>query len=79
METLNNGKPYYDSLGDIDYSIKCIEYYAGWTDKICGKTIPVGKLTWLKFNHRKNYYKTLNKMEALLLLPEENQWVYVVQ
>jgi len=41
LETLNNGKPYSDSLGDIDYSIKCIEYYAGWTDKICGKTIPV--------------------------------------
>lgn len=41
LETLNCGKPYCDSLGDIDFSIKCLEYYAGWTDKIFGKTIPV--------------------------------------
>lgn len=41
LEALNNGKPYTDALGDIDYSIKCIEYYAGWCDKIHGKTIPV--------------------------------------
>lgn len=38
---MNNGKPYGDSLGDIDYSVKCIEYYAGWCDKIFGQTIPV--------------------------------------
>jgi acyl-CoA reductase-like NAD-dependent aldehyde dehydrogenase len=41
LETLNCGKPYNDALGDIDFSIKCMEYYAGWTDKIFGKTIPV--------------------------------------
>lgn len=41
LESLDNGKPYFDALGDIDYSIKCLEYYAGWTDKIFGKTIPV--------------------------------------
>jgi len=26
---------------NVDYGIKCIEYFAGWTDKIYGKTIPV--------------------------------------
>lgn len=26
---------------DLDCSIACFEYYAGWTDKIFGKTIPV--------------------------------------
>lgn len=41
LESLDTGKPYTDSLGDIDFSIKCLEYYAGWSDKICGKTIPV--------------------------------------
>ncbi len=41
LESLNNGKPYFDAVGDIDYSIKCLEYYAGWSDKIFGKTIPV--------------------------------------
>lgn len=41
LETLNNGKPLGDAIADIDSSIKCFEYYAGWCDKICGKTIPV--------------------------------------
>ncbi len=43
LETLDNGKPYLDSLDDIDASIDTFRYYAGWCDKICGKTIPVGK------------------------------------
>jgi len=38
---LNTGKPYKDSIGDIDYSLKCYEYFSGWSDKIFGKTIPV--------------------------------------
>lgn len=37
---MNNGKPYKESIGDINASIQCIEYYAGWADKITGKTIP---------------------------------------
>ncbi len=38
---MDNGKPYNDALGDIEYSVKCLEYYAGWSDKIFGKTIPI--------------------------------------
>jgi len=41
LESLNSGKPYSESLFDLDCSIKCLEYYSGWTDKIFGKTIPV--------------------------------------
>jgi aldehyde dehydrogenase (NAD+) len=42
LETLDNGKPYSDSLNiDLPMSIKCYRYYAGWADKIHGKTIPV--------------------------------------
>ena len=42
LETLNNGKPLRDSLAaDLPLTIKCYRYYAGWTDKIHGKTIPV--------------------------------------
>lgn len=41
LESLNNGKTYAESLFDIDCTISCFEYYAGWTDKIFGKTIPV--------------------------------------
>jgi len=40
LESLNNGKPYKEAMGDINYSAQCIEYYAGWCDKITGKTIP---------------------------------------
>lgn len=41
LETLDNGKPYSASYYvDLDLSIKCLRYYAGWADKIHGKTIP---------------------------------------
>jgi len=42
LETLDNGKPYKDALNaDLALTIKCYRYYAGWADKIHGKTIPV--------------------------------------
>ena len=42
LETLDNGKPYKDALTiDLPMTIKCYRYYAGWADKIHGKTIPV--------------------------------------
>lgn len=42
LETLNNGKPYSAAyMADLELSIKCLRYYAGWADKVQGKTIPV--------------------------------------
>lgn len=41
LETLDNGKPYNNAVGDFRFSIKVIRYYAGWADKNQGKTIPV--------------------------------------
>ena len=42
LETLDNGKPLRDSLAaDLPLTIKAYRYYAGWADKIHGKTIPV--------------------------------------
>ena len=42
LETLDNGKPLGDSLGaDLPLTIACYRYYAGWADKIHGKTIPI--------------------------------------
>ncbi len=42
LETLDNGKPIADSLAaDLPLTIQCYRYYAGWADKITGKTIPV--------------------------------------
>jgi len=41
LETLDNGKPYSDSYNiDLSLAIKCYRYYAGYTDKLHGKTIP---------------------------------------
>lgn len=40
LETLNNGKPINESKFDLEVSISVFRYYAGWCDKIHGKTIP---------------------------------------
>lgn len=41
LETLDNGKPLQNSLGDLGLVIACYRYYAGWADKVQGKTIPI--------------------------------------
>ena len=42
LETLDNGKPIRDALAaDLPLTIKCYRYFAGWADKIQGKTIPI--------------------------------------
>ena len=42
LESLDNGKPYQIALNvDVPGSIETLRYYAGWCDKVHGKTIPV--------------------------------------
>jgi aldehyde dehydrogenase (NAD+) len=42
LESLDNGKPYSAARsGDVPLSIACYRYYAGWADKLQGKTIPI--------------------------------------
>ena len=42
LETLDNGKPINDSRNaDLPLAIDCYRYYAGWADKVEGKTIPI--------------------------------------
>jgi aldehyde dehydrogenase (NAD+) len=42
LETLDNGKPVREArMFDIEGSIECFRYYAGWADKIDGDVIPV--------------------------------------
>lgn len=42
LETMDTGKPFLQSFFiDLDGSIKTLRYYAGWTDKVHGKTMPV--------------------------------------
>ncbi|MCX7700595.1 MAG: aldehyde dehydrogenase family protein [Gemmataceae bacterium] len=41
LESLNCGKTITDSRGDLEGVINTLRYYAGWADKIEGKTVPV--------------------------------------
>ncbi len=41
LEALNCGKTITDSRGDIGGMLNGLRYYAGWADKIEGKTVPV--------------------------------------
>ena len=42
LETLHNGKPIFESRHvEIPAVVECLQYYAGWADKIHGETIPV--------------------------------------
>jgi len=42
LETLDNGKPiFFSRIADIPLSIDHYRYFAGWADKVHGKTIPV--------------------------------------
>ena len=42
LETLDNGKPISEAkTADLPLAIDCLRYYAGYADKIHGKTIPI--------------------------------------
>jgi aldehyde dehydrogenase (NAD+) len=42
LEALDNGKPYkVAKAADLALTIACYRYYAGWADKVQGKTIPI--------------------------------------
>jgi aldehyde dehydrogenase (NAD+) len=41
LESLNCGKTITDSRGDMQGVVNTLRYYAGWADKIEGKTVPV--------------------------------------
>ena len=41
LESLNGGKTIRDARGDVQGAVNTLRYYAGWADKIEGKTIPV--------------------------------------
>ena len=42
LESLDNGKPWrWRRAVDVGATAACYRYYAGWADKVMGKTIPV--------------------------------------
>ncbi|KAG8955661.1 aldehyde dehydrogenase (NAD(P)(+)) ald5 [Tulasnella sp. 424] len=50
LESLDNGKPVSAALeSDLQESIACLRYYAGWTDKIAGQTIPTDDVNKLAY------------------------------
>jgi len=52
LETLDNGKPFKDAFYiDMTATIKTLRYYAGWTDKIQGRTIPVDGTSFCYTRH----------------------------
>ncbi|XP_066925319.1 aldehyde dehydrogenase 1A1-like [Clytia hemisphaerica] len=49
IDTIDNGKPYRDAEGDVEHSIDVLRYFAGWSDKVFGKTIPIAENEWFCF------------------------------
>src|SRR5262245_60633079 len=41
LESFNCGKTITDARGDLQGVVNTLRYYAGWADKIEGKTVPV--------------------------------------
>jgi aldehyde dehydrogenase (NAD+) len=42
LETLHNGKPIFESRQiEIPAAVECLQYFAGWADKVHGETVPV--------------------------------------
>src|SRR5207249_4192643 len=41
LESTNCGKILSDALGDVQGAVNTLRYYAGWADKIEGRTVPV--------------------------------------
>jgi aldehyde dehydrogenase (NAD+) len=47
LETLQNGKPLFESKIDVAMSVETLRYYAGWTDKITGATLPLAPASFV--------------------------------
>lgn len=53
LETLNNGKPIRESLyGDIPGTIEHFRYFAGWSTKITGETLPEARRGFFAYTRR---------------------------
>ncbi len=51
LDTLDNGKPIKEMLtGDLPNAIEQLRYFAGWTTKMTGQTIPIST-THLNYTH----------------------------
>lgn len=47
LETMDTGKPFLHAFFiDLEGCIKTLRYFAGWADKVQGRTIPTGEPVW---------------------------------
>jgi aldehyde dehydrogenase (NAD+) len=47
IETLDNGKPLFESqFVDVPSAAECLYYFAGWSGKVTGETIPIAENTF---------------------------------
>ena len=52
IEALDNGKTFnWARTTDVDHSIRCTRYYAGWADKVQGKTIETSEAKLVYTRH----------------------------
>lgn len=65
LETLDNGKPFEDAVFDVQCTVDCLRYYAGYADKIHGKTIPSDGL-----------YFTMTRREPIGVVGQIIPWNY---
>ena len=48
LESRDNGKPVAVAKAvDLHFALKVLRYYAGWADKVTGKTVPIGTSLFL--------------------------------
>lgn len=41
IESIDNGKPFGMAMYDIAFAKEIFRYYAGWTEKLHGSTVPM--------------------------------------
>eukprot|EP00729_Bicosta_minor_P025627 gene25627-15749_t len=52
IETLNLGMPIGDAKGNALAGVSTLRYYAGWTDKITGDTLPAAAQGFLTYTRK---------------------------
>lgn len=52
LETLDTGKLYVDAARDVTHAIETIRYYAGYTDKLHGRTIPTEEQDFFTYTRK---------------------------
>jgi Aldehyde dehydrogenase family len=69
LETADNGQPYSGIFNnDMGFIIDVFKYYAGWCDKIQGRTMQIGMQT-MPFLQPNNYQCYGNQVEKMARLP----------